>query len=112
MDTTVFPWKIPAGSVARFVIYIGTLCSSSMCLTGMSASNMAFSKEKEHPITKVTKSSCHTSLRSLTSSTNSPFLYILYLGTSVLMSAPSAIIFVRGLPSSKTSRIGQGFGFL
>ena len=54
--TTIFPLNTPAGVQGMLVLYIGTLTPSSIWRTGMSASSSADSKEKLHPMRKLTKS--------------------------------------------------------
>ena len=54
--TTIVPLNPPADSQGIFVLYIGTLTPSSICRTGISASSSAASKEKLHPIRKLTRS--------------------------------------------------------
>ena len=56
MLTTILPLNTPAGVQGMFVLYIGTLTPSSIWRTGMSASRSADSKEKLHPMRKLTKS--------------------------------------------------------
>lgn len=56
MLTIILPLNTPAGVQGMFVLYIGTLTPSSIWRTGMSASRSADSKEKLHPMRKLTKS--------------------------------------------------------
>ena len=70
----MLPWNIPAGAQGIFVSYIGTFFPSSIWRTGTSAARRSLSKEKLHPIRKLTKSSCQSAETSVYSPTSSPFL--------------------------------------
>lgn len=58
---------------------MGTLLLFSTWRTGRPALSMASSKEKEHPMIKVTKSSLQYSIMSVGSSAKFPSKYTLYL---------------------------------
>ena len=72
IDTTIGPWKTPAGRQAMLVRYIGTLRPISMCRTGSPACSRAFSNVNEQPSRKPTRSSRHHACRSVGSSISSP----------------------------------------
>ena len=77
IETTSGPEKRPAGVVAIEVRYIGTLLPCSIWRTGSPAASIASSKEKEQPITKVTRSSRQRPVMSWVSSASAPSRYTL-----------------------------------
>ena len=77
MLTTMFPLNTPAGVQGMLVLYIGTFTPSSIWRTGMPASSSSDSKEKLHPIKKLTRSflSSKNLLTSVYSPVSSPCSY-------------------------------------
>ena len=110
MLTTILPWNIPAGTSGIFVLYIGTLRPSSICLTGISASRSSASNEKLHPIRNETRSSRQKRSTSVYSPVISPFSYMRYFGISFAISASSAMNRREREPTSETSSIGHEVG--
>jgi hypothetical protein len=90
METTMLPAKGPAERKRMFVLYIGTF---TRCSTWRGASpflSSSPSHEKEHPSRNDTKSSVHTSVTLLVSSTTAPSRHTRYFGRSVRRSDPGA----------------------
>lgn len=109
METTMFPWNAPAALQGIFVLYMGTVLFSFMWRIFNPAWTIASSNEKEQPITNVTKSFRQYSDISWTSFSNTPSLYIRYLGQSLLTSTSLSNLYT---PGSRTWIKGQGLGFL
>ena len=74
IETTMGPWKRPAGRHSIDVFHIATFLPSSMWRIGMPASSSAHSKVKEQPSRKATRSSRQNGVMSVTSSASTPSL--------------------------------------
>jgi hypothetical protein len=109
IDTTSGPDNRPAGRHSTEVLYIDTFRPCSRFRTGTPASSSAVSKLKLQPIRKLTRSSRHSPVSSLGSSTSSPSRQTRYCGRSVRRSASGASV-VRNDPASVTSSSGTGRG--
>jgi hypothetical protein len=72
IDTTIGPWKRPAGLHGMLVVYMETFVPASRWRSAMPASTIGSSKENEQPRTKLTRSSRQISTRRVGSSTHSP----------------------------------------
>ena len=74
IETTIGPWKTPAGRHWVDVRHIATFLPCSTCQSRMPASSSAHSKVKEHPSRNATRSSRQYGVASVTSSVSTPSL--------------------------------------
>ena len=98
----------PAEAQRRVVRYIGTFTPASWWAIRMPSATRADSKVNEQPITNVTRSSRHTSSRSVGRSVSTPSRYTTYCGTSVRTSPSSAGPLTS--PASNTPSSGRALG--
>ncbi len=74
MDTTMGPWKAPAGRHSIEVRHIATFLPCSTCQSLMPASSSAHSNVNEQPSRNATRSSRQYGVASVTSSASTPSL--------------------------------------
>ena len=74
MDTTMGPWKAPAGRHSIEVRHIATFLPCSTCQSLMPASSSAHSNVNEQPSRNATRSSRQNGVASVTSSASTPSL--------------------------------------